>query len=141
MEPKLFVATKAFILHNNKILLLRESNRYHDGTNLGKFDVPGGRINPGERFDDSLLREIKEETQLDVKIGKPFFVNEWRPIVNGEQYQIVGIFFECTSETSQVTLSQDHDHFIWIDPSEYRNYNLIENLIPAFESYLSEENL
>tara|TARA_Y100000310_G_scaffold201547_1_gene201643 strand:+ start:491 stop:913 length:423 start_codon:yes stop_codon:yes gene_type:complete len=140
MQSKLFVATKAFILNNNKVLLLRESNKYQEGTNSGKFDVPGGRINPGERSNESLKREIKEETGLDVKIGKPFFVNEWRPIVNGEQWQIVGIFFKCESESNQVTLSEDHNHHIWIGPSDYRNYNLIENLIPAFESFLNLQN-
>lgn len=86
---KLFVATKAFILYDGKVLLLKESSKYQDGTNAERFDIVGGRVEPGQRFDESLLREIKEETGLDVEIGRPFFVNEWRPIVRGEQWQIV----------------------------------------------------
>ena len=73
MEPKLFVATKAFIVYNNKVLILRESIKYQEGTNHGKYDVVGGRVKPGQRFDESLLREIKEETGLAVKISQPFF--------------------------------------------------------------------
>ncbi|MES2122859.1 MAG: NUDIX domain-containing protein, partial [Chlamydiota bacterium] len=69
--PKLFVATKAFIHFQGKILLLRESNRYEEGSNTGYFDVVGGRMTPGESFDECLMREVKEETGLDVKIGKP----------------------------------------------------------------------
>jgi len=84
MEPKIFVATKAFIVFNGKVLILRESTKYEDGANAARFDVPGGRLQPGQRFDESLLREIQEETGLAVKIGKPFFVNEWRPVVRGE---------------------------------------------------------
>jgi len=58
MIDKLFVATKAFVKFQGKILILRESSGYKDGVNVGKFDVPGGRIKPGQRFDESLQREI-----------------------------------------------------------------------------------
>lgn len=138
MQPKLFVATKAFIIHEGKVLLLKESGEYKDGINKGKCDVVGGRLEPGEHFRESLLREIKEETGLEVEVGKPFFVNEWRPVVRGEQWQIVGMFFECQSSTDQVTLSEDHDEFLWIDPKEYKNQPLIENLLLAFEAYLDK---
>ena len=138
MVDKLFVAMKAFIVHNGKVLLLRESSKYLDGSNSGKFDIVGGRVEPGQRFNESLLREIEEETGLNVTIGRPFFVNEWRPNVRGEQWQIVGTFFECISESANVKLSEDHSEFVWINPQDYKNYNLIENLIPAFESFLSK---
>jgi 8-oxo-dGTP diphosphatase len=137
MDIQLFVATKAFIVHNGKVLLLRESTKYTDGSNAGRYDVTGGRIKPGQRFDESLLREIKEETGLDARIGRPFFVNEWRPVVKGQQWQIVGTFFECFADSDKVTLSEDHDEAVWIDPKDFRNYNLIPNLVPAFENYLS----
>ena len=96
MVDKLFVATKAFIVHHGKVLLLKESSAYADGTNASKFDVVGGRIKPGERFDESLLREIKEETGMEVTLGRPFFVNEWRPQVQGEQWQIVATFLNVS---------------------------------------------
>jgi len=130
------VATKAFVVHDGKILIVRESNRYKNGTNVGKYDVPGGRVKPGERFDAGLLREIKEETGLTVAIGKPFFVNEWRPTINGTPTQIIGTFFVCTTDTTAVTLSPDHDDCQWIDPAAYQENNLIENLYAAFEAYL-----
>jgi len=138
MDVKLFVATKAFIFHKGKVLILRESSKYEDGSNSAKFDAVGGRIEHGQNFKESLLREVKEETGLKVEIGKPFFVNEWRPVVRGEQWQIVGIFFECTSDLEKVILSEDHDKFEWIDPKKYREYNLIPNLNAAFEAFLSK---
>ena len=137
-RPKLFVACKAFIVHDGKVLILKESTKYKEGTNIGKFDVVGGRVHPGQHFQESLLREIKEETGLDVKIGKPFHVGEWRPLVNGEQWQIVGTFFECEASSSNVKLGEDHSEFLWIEPKDYKNHNLIENLNPAFEAYLNK---
>ena len=134
----MFVAMKGFITSRGKILIVRESSKYEDGTNSAKYDVPGGRVQPGQRFDKSLLREIKEETGLKVVVGKPFFVNEWRPVVRGEQWQIVGVFFECISTSDKVILSQDHDAFEWIDPHDFEKHGLIENLYPAFEAYLQK---
>lgn len=137
MEPRLFVATKAFIRNSEGgILILRESSKYEDGTNTNKYDVVGGRIKPGQHFNESLLREIKEETGCEVEIGRPFFVNEWRPIVKGEEWQIIGVFFECTVKSDRVALSDDHDDYKWIAPKNYKEYSLIENLKPAFEAYL-----
>ncbi len=137
----MFVATKAFINFNGKVLILRESSKYSDGSNASRYDVVGGRVNPGQRFDESLLREIDEETKLKVVVGRPFFVNEWRPVVRDEQWQIVGTFFECKATSEQVVLSEDHDEYLWIDPKDYIKYNLIENLVPAFESYLKLNKL
>lgn len=135
---KLFVATKAFVNYQGKILIIKESGEYLGGTNKGKFDVPGGKVKPGERFDEGLKREIKEEVGIKVKIGQPFFTNEWRPIINNEQIQIVGTFFECTPENDSVTLGPDHEEYLWIDPKDYKKFNLIENLRAAFESYLNK---
>lgn len=133
---KVWVATKAFIEHDGKILVVRESSKYEDGTNAGNYDVVGGRIEPGQRFDESLLREIKEETGIDAVIGRPFFVNEWRPIVCGELWQIVGTFFVAHAPSDVVLLSVDHDAFKWIDPRSYKEEGIIKNLFPAFEAYL-----
>ena len=97
---------------------------------------------PGERFDECLIREIKEETGLDVKVGQPFFVGEWRPVVKGEPWQVIGIFFECFADSDAVVLSEDHNEYKWIDPKNYLNENLIPggkgrfDLSDVFKAYL-----
>lgn len=136
-SPKVFVAMKAFIIHQGKVLLLQEATTYNDGTQIGKYGEVGGRLLPGEHWKESLLREIKEESGLDVIIGFPFCVSEWRPIVRGEQWQIVATFFECFSESDQITLSEEHQNYAWINPEEYKNYPLMEDLYPVFEQYLT----
>lgn len=137
MNIKFFFATKAFIVNkDHKVLILRESEKYVDGVNQSKYDIVGGRLTPGEHFLDALKREIHEETGItDITIGKPFFVNEWRPIVREEQWQIVGTFFECFTDRNNIQLGEDHDAYEWIDPKEYGKYAIIENLKKAFEVY------
>jgi 8-oxo-dGTP diphosphatase len=138
MKPKLFIATKAFIIYNNKVLVIRESSQYTDGTQMGKYGEVGGRLTPGEKWDDSLHQKIKKKTNLTITISKPFYVGEWRRTVKGEDWQIVGVFFECFTQTDQVQLSNDHDEYVWINPQDYKNYPIMEATIPAFVAYLKK---
>ncbi|MFH1648987.1 MAG: NUDIX hydrolase [Candidatus Woesearchaeota archaeon] len=136
MTPRFFLATKAFIVKDGKVLVIRESAKYDVGTKVGKYDNPGGRLQPGEHHDEALRREVEEETGLDIKINKPIFVNESWPEVKGEQWQIVRIFFECEVTGGTLKLSDDHDDVKWIDPKNYKNETIIENLYPVFEAWL-----
>ncbi|MEK6899206.1 MAG: NUDIX domain-containing protein [Nanoarchaeota archaeon] len=133
---KQFIALKAVIEHNGKVLILRESKKYEEGANFGKYDICGGRLKVGENWKQALEREVEEETSLKISIKQPFYVGEWYPMIKGEQCQIIAIFFKCSLETKEIKLSADHDHYEWITPEEYEKYNLIPNLKPMFEEYL-----
>ena len=133
---KLFIAPQAFINYEGRILVLRESSKYKDGTNIGLYDVPGGRLKPEETFEQGFKREVKEESGLDIEIDNPFYVWEWWPEVREEKWHIIGVAFECFSKTNQVTLSPDHDDYQWIDPKNLENANIISDLKPAFQRYL-----
>ncbi len=135
-EIKLFVAVKAFIVYDWKVLILKESSQYEDWTKTWNFDVPWGRINPWERYDKWLIREIKEETGLTVSLWKPFHMNEWRPVVKWENRQVVWTFFECFSDNDDVILSKDHDSYERINPKEYQKYPIINWLKSVFKAYL-----
>lgn len=119
------IACKALITYRSKVLIIREAPTYADGTNIGKYHLPGGRIEPGEPFMDGLIREVMEETGLPITVGQPFFVGEWFPVIRGEPNQIVAIFFKCMARTSKVSLSDEHDAYQWIDPKDYKQYNLM----------------
>ncbi len=139
-EPKLFVAFKAFIERDGKILVVRESSSYKESSQKGKWGIPGGRLEPGERYDECLSREVMEETGLTVKFGRPFHVTEWRPTIRGEQWQVVAVFVACESGEGDVRLSPDHEAFEWIDPAAHADYPIIETEHAAFEAYLSRKN-
>lgn len=57
------VAARAFITHEDKVLLTCESN-LNDS-----WWLPGGRITPGESLQDGAMREVEEETALKVVMG------------------------------------------------------------------------
>lgn len=129
------IAAKALIIHDAKILILREAPTYVDGTNVGKYHLPGGRIEIGEPFMKGLQREVYEETGLEIAVVRPLYVGEWFPTIRGELNQIVGIFFVCTSDSAEVRLSDEHDHYEWIAPESYRDFALMSPEDKVIETY------
>ena len=113
-----FTAAKGVLVHNGKVLFLRESGSYMDGSNIGKYDVSGGRLNPGEGWIDGINREVFEETGLTVDTALPFFTGEWRVMRATEEWHIRAVFFAIPTDADQVILSIDHDHYMWVDPRD-----------------------
>jgi 8-oxo-dGTP pyrophosphatase MutT (NUDIX family) len=131
------IATKALIVNDKgQILILREASTYEEGTNVGKYHLPGGRLNPGEAFLDGLKREVDEESGLQIEIGKPIYVGEWRPVIKGVQNQIVAIFFICKPLSSKVRLSEEHDDYKWVLPNEIKTYDVMSPEDKVIETYI-----
>ncbi|MBT3865756.1 NUDIX domain-containing protein [Candidatus Woesearchaeota archaeon] len=57
--------SRALIIKDNQILLI---HRFKKG--LEYYVTPGGHIEEGESEEEALIREIKEETNLDAKVDK-----------------------------------------------------------------------
>lgn len=73
-------AARAIIFEGNKILVMHR-NKY--GSQY--FTLIGGRINDDETIEDGLVREVKEETGLDVTSAKLVFIEE-HPAPYNDQY-------------------------------------------------------
>jgi 8-oxo-dGTP diphosphatase len=119
------VAMKAVIVKDGKVLILREAATYGEGTQRGRYHMPGGRINPGEPFEDALRREIREETGLEVDIQYPIYAGEWRPVIRDVPHQIVATFFVCRPKTDKVVLSTEHDDYQWVRPADRAQYDIM----------------
>lgn len=120
------VATRAVIInHEGKVLIIKESEKYKDGTQIGRWDLPGGKVNIMEDWQDGLKREVREEVGLEIEIGKPLYVGEWRPTVHNTQFQIIGVFLKCTPKNEDVKLGEDHDAFEWIDPKNHKDFDIV----------------
>ena len=138
MESKLFIATKAFIHHNEKVLILRESLSSNNKFDPGRYDVVGGRIAPGTSIYDSLLKEAKDQTGLDIVIGKPFYIEEMTPQNEKENWHIVCIYFDCQASNDNVLLDSEYDSFEWIEKEDFKRYYLYKELHNAFSNYINK---
>lgn len=139
------IAVKALIVNNeNKVLLLRKSDDdlRHAG-NSRKYNLPGGKIDAGETIAKALAREVKEETGLKIiSINlQPFFAGDWRPIVQGKQLQIIGMFFICRNWEGQVTLNDEHDAYEWVDATTFSSYDILPPEDTALATYFDSKKI
>lgn len=137
-ELVLRVAAKGVVVRDDgKVLVLREAG-YDEGTNEGKWGLPGGRLNNGETYSDGLQREIKEEAGLDVVPGKPVYVGEWHPVIKGVPHQIIAIFSACSYRSGEVVLSNEHSAYKWIDLSDITELSFMPPDDDVLRSFFSD---
>jgi nucleoside triphosphatase len=106
----------ALIFNPNNRVLLVLSDRWG-----GKYVVPGGHIELGERIEETVLREVKEETGLDVYDLKFIMMQEC--IYDEEFYKKMHfIFFDYSCRTDadedDVILNHEAQAYSWVTPDE-----------------------
>jgi 8-oxo-dGTP pyrophosphatase MutT (NUDIX family) len=106
-----------------------------DGSEVGKYQIPGGGMEPGEDFIESLKREVDEETGLRIKPLTPIMVDGWFAEIKGEKRQIVAIFYLCEADSAQIKLSHEHDDYAWVAPNELSNYEVPHPVPELFKKY------
>lgn len=77
-------------INENKEILL--SNERYANLSFTKF--PGGGLEWGEGFTECLIREFKEEFDLDVQVGELFYITDFfQASAFSEHDQIVSIYY------------------------------------------------
>lgn len=117
----------AIILNsNNEFLMLQFKNL------MNSWHFPGGRLDEGEEAVEGLIREIKEETNLEVINIKPVFT---KIFTEEKKY---GVFFIAkVKEPYEVKISDEHQNFKWFKKEDIEKINLWQ----PFYKKLLEDNL
>lgn len=124
------VATKAVVYdQEGKYLILKKSSI--EDINPNTYDLPGGRVEFGEKLEESVVREVKEETGFDIKPKKVF--NAWT-FVKNDMFQLTGIDFLSELVGGDLKLSDEHDSAIWMSLEEVvENDKLPDWLVKTIE--------
>jgi 8-oxo-dGTP pyrophosphatase MutT (NUDIX family) len=75
----------AGLIINQDLKLVVVSRKF----DLTDFGTPGGKKEDGETLKQALIREVKEETNLDVKKSKFFFKDVCKSKKSGTDYEVV----------------------------------------------------
>ncbi len=78
----------AVIINDNKLLAMHDENSLY-------FYLPGGRVKLHETVENAILREVKEELGIDVKIDRPLWVHQafFTEDVTKERFHELCVYF------------------------------------------------
>lgn len=104
------IAAKALISFKGKYLLLLRNDK--EDICPSEWDLPGGGIESGETANEALIREVKEETGIDISSSKIVPIKNWEMDKGG--IEIGGTDFLCILSNSQeISLSTEHIRAQW----------------------------
>jgi len=105
---------------NGKILILKRST--DSKTNSGKWELPGGKVDQGESFDHALIREVFEETKLEISLDHVIGVSEQNlPFIRA-----IHIIMSGKIAAGELNLSGEHEGYAWVFFENLQDYELAD---------------
>lgn len=97
----------------------------------GKWEFPGGKVEPGETPEEALIREVNEELGILVKISGtiPAHIHHYK------EKSIKLIPFVCSVISGEVRL-REHQSWNWFDHKKLGELDWAEADIPILKEYL-----
>lgn len=128
-ESKMSIVTgKAVILDEmNRMLFIKRSKKYRGIDDL--WELPGGRIDRGEDIHTGVKREVLEEVGLKIKSLEVGMLWE---LFRENKPDILGVTFICRASTKDITLSDEHCDYRWVELKELEEFPMIRELREDF---------
>ncbi len=108
--PSAIVVTAAIIVRKGKLLIAQRPN--------GDWEFPGGKLEPGETLQQCLAREILEELELRITVGKPFLVVE-----HAYPTRRIRLHSYLCTFVGGETVTNDHVRVAWVDPGRLSEFS------------------
>ncbi len=128
MQAKVIV--KSLILNRSlkKVLLIRRSADDEEGG--GTWESAGGKVEENESLEDAIVREISEETCLNVSPERLLYASLGE--INGQKH--IFIVYLCVTDETKVILSREHTECRWVNKDDCKGM-LIGEIAEDFIKY------
>lgn len=119
MEKSIKVTTKALICRGNEVLLVQDEK--------GKWEMPGGKMEFGERPEDALIRELEEELSARNPVVNKL-LDVWVFTVEKSERKVhyVVVVYEVILDEYSVQKSEEHVALEWVDKDRIRGLEMRE---------------
>lgn len=127
--------TCALIENKGKVLITQRSATMSQPL---LWEFPGGKVEPGETEETCLVREIKEELQLDIACGHMLTLS----VFKYPNLTIELIPFVCILKGGEIKLLE-HATYKWVSLEELKSFKWCPADVPVIEAYVqyrSSEN-
>ena len=124
------VVVGAALLDGDRLLAARRSA---PPELAGRWELPGGKVEPGELPEDALVRELREELGVDARTGERV-PGEW-PL---RQPYVLHVWTARLQPASAAPATlQDHDALRWLTPEEIWDVDWLDQDVPAVRQALA----
>lgn len=105
-----------------KVLMVRNK-----GDNSSYITLPGGAVEEGETLEEAAIREVKEETGVDVKIDGLFSISEAFFEEKGHHAVFFTFIGKIVGGEIEILFPNEIEEVIWREAEEAENYIHIPN--------------
>ena len=139
MEIRPRVRVAGILIENNKILLIE-----HKKNDKKYWLIPGGGVDWGESTAEALIREYKEETNLDVTVDKFLFLSE--TIAPDKEKHVINLYFKVKKdENSKAEMILGHEINLndlrFVSKEEIENIKIYPNIKEQIKQLLDEKEI
>jgi len=133
MTVKPFTLCVRLILFDQQghILVLKRSDS--STTNPSLWELPGGKIDAGEQFDEALKREILEETGFTVAIHTA----AGTAMQETDEYRVVNLVMIGTILSGGLSISREHSEYRWAGLPEVAALEKADWFTEYFNMYMN----
>ena len=113
---KIIEVVAAVIKDNDKFLITQRAK----GDFKGLWEFPGGKIEPGETHEQTIVREIKEELDADIEVAKYLLTTEY----DYPNFHLTMHCYLCYLKEKKITLLE-HSGANWLKAEELSEYTFL----------------
>ena len=111
--------TAGIVEENGRVLIARRKPGKHMG---GRWEFPGGKIEPGETPQQSLVRELAEELAVRASVGELLC----RALFEGDGITLELLVYRVERIQGEPSL-REHVEIRWVRPEELLSYDLADS--------------
>lgn len=135
VSMKILVAAAVIVDDLTRPTKMLAARRSQPAAIAGRWEFPGGKVEPNENDRDGLRRELREELGVEVELGAQILgpVNGDWPITDRHLMRLWFVILTAGTPTPLV----EHDQLRWITPDQFGDFDWLDGDLPIVDHLVS----